>query len=143
MSLDLKEMEKAMNDSVNSDEGKAYFENERIKEEILESRYARFEKWLETNSFDTLLYRLILIHTSSDYCDKCYHNGYLPMPNNVLEFIISYITHRYSPIKVKELKCKFSNEVWFFKGYYFQMIYGQGVITKIINKADMRELLVL
>jgi len=36
-----------------------------------------------------------------------------------------------------------SNEIWFYKGYYFQMIWSQGVITKIYNKDDMKQLLCL
>lgn len=143
MSLDLKKMEEAIREFVNSDEGKAYFEKERIKNKILKNRYVRFENWLETNDFNKLLYRLILIHNSDEYRDNCYHNGYMPMPNNILQFILDYIIDRYAPITVNILDCDFPNEIRFFKGYYFQNIYGQGVIIKIINKVDMRELLVL
>jgi hypothetical protein len=135
-------MEIAIQNFVNSDEGKAYFEKDRKKDELQKLRYQRFEKWLETNDFDKLLYKQILIH-NDDYCTKCYHNGYEPMPNNVLSFIIDYISHNYESIIVNDLDCDFSNDIWFFKGYYFQQIYGQGVITKIFNKEDMRELLVL
>ena len=134
-------MEEAISDFVNSDEGKVYFEKERIKNEILNSRYTRFEKWLETNDFDKLLYRLILIHSSDEYRDSCYHNGYMPMPNNLLQFIMDYIVDRYAPIIVNKLDCDFPNVIYFFKGYYFQIIHGQGSICRIYNKTDMRLLL--
>lgn len=102
--------------------------------------YERFEKYLETHDFDELIYRLILEH-NDDYREKCYHNGYEPYPNNKLSFIIEYIKNNTKPIEIKGIKCEFPNTIWEFKGYYFQLIYGQGVITNIYNKDDNRLIL--
>jgi hypothetical protein len=138
MSLDLKKLEDAINDFVNSDEGKVYFEKEKIKNEIREKRFVRFEEWLKHNDFDKLLYRIINKH-NQEYREKFWHNGIEPMPNNILTFILEYVENRCEIVDVHE----FSGITYLFKGYYFQTIYGQGVIIKIINKADMRELLVI
>ena len=140
MGLNIENFKRVIDDWVESDEGKTYFARENEINELLQKRYLRFEKWLETNDFDKLLYSLILRH-GDDYQDKCYHNGYMPMPNNVLSFIIDYIVHNYDAITVTEIESDFSDGVWFFKGYYFQMILGQGTITRIYNKSDMRLIL--
>jgi hypothetical protein len=140
MAIDFKQFEKDMDDWVNSSEGQEYFNRVREKEIHLQKRFNRFEEWLKHNDFDDIFYRILLKH-GSDYQEKCYHNGYEPMPNNVLSFVIEYITRKYDKIIVPELNCKFPNDIWFFKGYYIQMIYGQGVITKIYTKKDLREIL--
>ena len=127
-------------------EGKArmekYFQDIAKKQALKEKRYRRFEEWLETNDFDKLMYRLILEH-GDEYIDKCYHNGYMPHPNRKLGFVISYVVHNHAPITVSELDCNFANSVHQFKGYYFQHIHGQGTITRIYNKDDLRLLLQL
>lgn len=85
----------------------------------------------------------MLIHDSDDYREKCFDNGVEPHPNNLLQFIIDYVVENAPVVQVKKLKCNFPNEVWEYRGYYFQIIQGQGAIVKIINKDDMRELLVI
>lgn len=140
MSFDIKEFEKKIDEFVNSDEGKKYFENENRKFALKEKRFQQFDEWLKHNDFDKLLYRIILMH-DENYCEKCYHNGCEPYPNNLLEFIIDFIVHRYEPIIVNEIDCDFPNVIYFFRGYYFQTIHGQGSFHRIYNKADMRMLL--
>jgi len=125
---------------IKSDDGEAYLKDERIRHEIQIGRYKRFDDWLKCNDFDLLIYRLILKHDIS-YREKYYHNGFEPGPNNLLQFIFDYIDNKFEPIAVAELDCEFSNNIWLFKGYYFQCIYGQGAIFKIYNKADMREII--
>ena len=88
------------------------------------------------------MYRLILEH-DDDYIDKCYHNGYMPSPNNKLNFVIGYVFDNLAEIGVNELDCDFPNDIRQFKGYYFQHIHGQGTITRIYNKDDNRLLLQL
>lgn len=127
---------------INSPEGDAYFEQMKVIREIQKGRYVRFEEWLKHNDFDKLLYRLILEH-GDDYREKCYHKGYEPHQNNKLAFIFDYIVHHYEPIEVPQLDSGFSNQVWFFRGYYFQLTYGQGTITQIYNRDDMRQILAI
>jgi hypothetical protein len=125
-----------------SDDAKEYFAKEAEEERVKKSRHKRFEKWLKKNDFDKLMYRLILEH-NDDYREKCYHNGCMPYPNNKLSFVLGYITDNYASVNVNALDCMFANEVWQFRGYYFQHIWGQGVITKIFNKDDLKELLTI
>lgn len=101
----------ALSKFLDSEEGKEFLRNfdakkKRIKEQ-LEKRFLVFEKWLKTNDFDKLMYRLINKH-GEDYCRRCYDKGYEPHPNNVLGFVISYVFHRTPEVVVDELLCDFT-----------------------------------
>lgn len=138
---DYEKMAKAIREFPNTPEGKKYFENERKKLEIKRNRYIRFEKYLESHDFDQLMYRLILEH-GDDWHEKCWHKGYEVYPNNKLAFIIDYLVHNYEPIEVPEIEPEhFPSTIYFFKGYYFQTICGQGCFHRIYNKDDMKMVL--
>ena len=144
MSLDYEELrnfKRAIEEFPNTPEGKKYFEKMGIELKIKKGRYARFEKWLEHNDFEALMFRLIHEH-GDDYQEKCMHNGYEPYPNNKLEFLIDYLVHNYEPIEVPEIEPEhFPSTIYFFRGYYFQTICGQGCFHRIYNKEDMRMVL--
>lgn len=141
MSLDYKKMEKALTDFAESPDGIAYFENMGKKEALKLKRYEQFEKWLKNNDFEALMFRLIHEH-NDDYMEKCYHNGYEPYPNRKLAFLIDYLVHNFEPVVVPEIEPKnFPGTTYFFKGYYFQTICGQGCFHRIYNKADMHMVL--
>ena len=124
-----------------SDKGKAHFENIRKKRSIRKGRLNKFTKWLEDgNDFDKLLYKLILKH-GDDYVERCYNNGCEPHPNNVLTFIFDYVIENGDDVNIKELRCEFPSIILELKGYYFQVIWGQGAIQRIYNKEDMRMIL--
>ena len=125
---------------LDSENGQAYIQKQHEKQELEEKRYERFETWLETNDFDVLMERLISEH-DDDYIDKCYRKGYMPSPNNKLNFVIGYVVDNHASVHVSELDCDFPNQVWQFCGYYFQHIHGQGTITRIYKKNDLNYLL--
>ena len=131
--IDIEEFKKKIDEFCESEKGKAYFALEAKKQEIVENRFNRFEEWLKTNDFDELLNKLISRH-DENYRTKCYDKGYEPMPNNVLNFIFNYILSNYDVIDVIQLRCDFPNHIWFFRGYYFQTIWGQGSINRIYDK---------
>jgi hypothetical protein len=140
MAIDFKTFERDIDDWVRSSDGQEYFNGVKETEIHLLKRFRRFEEWLKHNDFKDVFYRILLKH-GSDYREKCYHNGYEPMPNNVLSFILEYVTRNYDVVLIPELDCDFQNNIWVFSEYYIQMIYGQGVITKIYTKKDLREIL--
>ena len=139
-SEDYERLGKLMNDYVNSDEHKAFLIKHKTKKNLKLIRFRRFEKYLETHDFDRLIYRLILEH-GQEWREKCHENGFEPYMNNKLKFLIDYVVNNAKSVEVKKIKTNFTNHIWEFKGYYFQMIWGQGVIIKIHNKEDLRELL--
>jgi len=118
-----------------------YFGKLAEREIIKEGRFEKFDKWLESNDFDKLLYRLILQH-DAEYREKCYHNGYEPYMNNLLSFVFDYCCVRGKKLKniPKELKCSFPQAVYEYRGYYFEIIWGQGSIVAIYNKDDMKRI---
>lgn len=120
-----------------------YVEKMKMKNVVEIGRRKKFEKWLENNDFDKTFYRILLEH-GEDYKEKCSHNGYMPYANNKLSFIIDYAFDNCEAITVKELEWEhFPSNTVLFMGYYFQIIYGQGSVTYIYNKDDMRLLLQL
>jgi hypothetical protein len=129
-----------MKEWLESEDAEEYFSKIAEKEALDEKRYRRFEEWLKTNDFDKLMYRLILEH-GDEYIDSCYHKGYMPHPNNKLNFLIAYVVDNHESIIVNELDCDFANAVHQFRGYYIQHIHGQGTITRIYNKDDNKLLL--
>jgi hypothetical protein len=141
MSLDYKKMKKW----AESPEGIAvrneFIEKMAKKLKIAEGRYKRFEEWLKNNDFEALMFRVIHEH-GDDYQEKCMHKGYEPYPNNKLGFLIDYLVHNFEPIEVPEIEPEhFPSTIYFFKGYYFQTICGQGCFHRIYNKEDMRMVL--
>jgi len=127
---------------LNSKECEEYFDNYAKKLKLKAKRYERFEEWLKTNDFEKLIYRLLLEH-GEEWREKCWENGCEVYPNNKLEFLIDYVVHNTEPVKVPKLNNKygFTNQIWFFKGYYFQMTWGQGMVTDIYNGSDLKHLL--
>lgn len=142
MALDVQKMVKDMKDWAASDAGKEYFENKYKQHKIREGRFERFEKYIKKIDFNKLMYRLILEH-GEDWCEKCSSNGYEVYPNNKLQFLLDYVLYKNNYLKSepKGLECDFPNDVFKFKGYYFQLIYGQGTIIRIFNKEDKKMLL--
>ena len=137
MPIDVEEYKAQMKLWAESEQGKAHFENYWKKIDLKQSRFVRFTEWLKHNDFDKLMYRIILEH-NEEYREKCWHSGIEAHPNNVLSFLIRYVADTCEPVKVPQIDTDFANSVWFFNGYYFQLIHGQGTITRIYNKEDMR-----
>jgi len=144
MALDYKELRKFEKDIdrwFESAEGKAYFEKEKKKNDIKKGRQLRFEKWLEHNDFDKLMYRLILEH-GEEWREKCWSKGYEVFMNNKLDFVFHYVTANLEPISVPQIESEhFHCQVWFFKGYYFRIMHGQGSVVDIYNGGDFKHLL--
>lgn len=140
--MDLVEkLKKHLEDPKNMEEALIFFNG---NSELLNSRFLKFEKYLNNYDFDKLMLRLVNEH-NDDYREKCYINGYEPYPNNKLQFIIDYIENKSEPIdiKIKELSCDFFNYIYLFNNYYFQIIHGQGSIIRIFNKYDKKLILTI
>ena len=114
-----------------------YFQEIERKHEILEGRFKKFEKYLKTIDFDTLIYRLVMEH-GEEYREKCWADGFEIYPNNKLQFLFDYVMDRVPDVDVPEIESSFMQEIREFKGYYFEAIHGQGVIYRIYNKKDLQ-----
>lgn len=123
-----------------SKDGEAFIQKQHEKRALMKKRYKRFENWLIENNFDKLMDRLILEH-NDEYCVKCHHKGYEPHPNHKLGFIINYLTNNIKSVYVEELDNPFPNKVWKLKDYYFQMTWGQGVITEVYKVDDLKPII--
>jgi len=131
--MDFNKMEKQIDAYNASGEADKFFSELAEKNIIKEKRFRRFEEYLKTHCFEILMYRLIK-ENGDEHQDKCYNSGYMPYPNNKLQFVFDYVNEKINPIEDDELDSDFHNLIKEFKGYYFQWIWGQGVITRIYNK---------
>jgi len=118
-----------------------YFDKLDKRTKINKGRYKRFDEWLKHNDFDNFMYRLILEH-GEEWSEKCWHNGREVFMNNKLSFVFNYITHNFEQIKVTQIKNDiFPCQCWFFNGYYFRLMHGQGSVVDIYNGDDFKHLL--
>lgn len=140
MPIDVEKFRRETKEWAESEQGKAHFANYWKEIDLKQKRFVRFTEWLKHNDFDKLMYRIILEH-NEEYREKCWHSGCEAYPNNKLSFLLEYVMDNSELIKVPQLDNKFPNNIWLFKGYYFQMTYGQGTVTDIYNQEDMRHLL--
>jgi len=114
-----------------------FWKKENEKNEIQEIRFEKFEKWLETNLFDSLMERLLKEHDDR-YIDSCYKKGYESHPNNKLQFIFDYVINKLDTIIDRSIEdYDFPTEIRFFKSYKFVIIYGQGAIERIYKDDKM------
>lgn len=136
MERDYKKMSEAFDKILNSDELKKYFERLAVKNKIKAKRFRKFTFYLKKHSFDNLLIRLIK-ENGEEYQDKIFHKEHSePYPNNKLQFVMNYVHQRGKKKDyVKDITGSgFSEICYYFNGYYFLTIYGQGSIDRIYNK---------
>lgn len=134
----MSEMLNKIKEYLESPEGKLkeerYFAELKVKKDIAQVRYSKIEKYLESTSFDVLVQRLFSEH-NEQYCDNSYKKGIEPGPNNKMQLLFDYLGDRLSPISVPEIESElhFNTTIYFFKGYYFVIMYGQGCAYLFFN----------
>jgi len=125
-----------MRDWLDSPEGQAsldeWADGIKKKQDVLEKRLVKVEKYLNENDFDKIMERLIEEH-NDEYCDKCYKKGYEPYPNNKLSLLYSYLENNYEHIENHLIPQDFLSVSYFFKGYWFTVYCGQGCFNRVYN----------
>ncbi len=128
---------------MDSEEGKASMKKfaQKINTERIafENWSNRFEKWLETNSFDGLIKRLKSEH-GKEWAKKCWAKGYETYPNNKLSFLFEYLKENLELVEISWIKSDFSSGGFIFKGYVFDIICGQGCIYRVWNYKTKKHL---
>lgn len=110
-----------------------YFEDLRLKEELQELRFKKFEKYLESHDFSVLIDRLVKEH-DEEYRDKCYKRGWEPFPNNKMQFLLDFVGSRGEKIELGSVDDNmFESALYLYKDYYFQLSQGQGCFWRIFN----------
>lgn len=96
-------------------------------EEILKKRIQKFENYIEENSFDELISRVI---------EEQKKRGFeIKNMTNKLNFIMSYLSYKKTPVD-EDFDCEYDNDVFYMKGYYFQVIFAlaEGLNIKIFDE---------
>jgi hypothetical protein len=132
MSLDLDKWKEILDSPEVQARMDAWAKLEKEKQDVLEARLVKVEKYLNENGIEQLMSRLIKEH-GEDYSDKCYKKGYEPYPNNKLKLLYSFVEENYSPVHNDLIPQDFLSSSYFFKGYWFTVYCGQGCFYRIYN----------
>ena len=115
-----------------------YFQEYSVKEDIMSKRAQKLRHYLEETGFDNFIGRIIREH-GEDYCDMCYKKGCEPYPNNKYYLLLKLVEIEGEQVDKNIFDCCFPNQVIKYNNYYFQWIWGQGVINNIYD--NRKELL--
>lgn len=112
-----------------------------LEQNIANEDFNRVKKIFDNDDiFSKTLYKLIEKH-NDDYQEKCYTKGCMPYPNNFLNLIINTVMHsneRIDPV----VESDFPIDTCFYRGFYFEIMYGQGSLLTIYDK-DKKRILTL
>ena len=133
--MKLDNMVKRMEDFFESEEGHAWIEAQKIKNEI---HYARMEKMdryfssLSDEERSVFIDKLIAKHDEA-YKDKLYRQHVQPHPNRLMNLLFhtafEFATDQAEPLD--EFAQMFASETVNYRGYFFGHIYGQGTVARI------------
>jgi hypothetical protein len=133
--MKLDSMLKRVEDFFETEEGQAWIEAQKIKNEI---HYARMEKmdqyFSSLSDEDRLAFidKLISKHDEA-YRDRIYNKGIEPHPNHLMNLLFQtafeFATDQAEPLD--EFAQMFASETVNYRGYFFGHIYGQGTVARI------------
>ena len=111
-----------------------YFEKTTLKQDIDYKRTQKLKKYLENNSIDNFIGRIIREH-NDEYRDKCYKKGHEPYPNNKYYLLLMLVKIEGEEIEEIDFKdTTFPTSIIKYENYYFQWIWGQGRIYLIYDE---------
>jgi hypothetical protein len=110
-----------------------YFNRLKKQDEIKNKRFDKFEQWLETNEFEPFFQKLLL-RNGKERADWCWKRGIEKYGTPMMEFLTEFISERRSEIIDITIPNDFQHGLWYFKGYYFQLLCGQGCFWRIYDK---------
>jgi hypothetical protein len=106
------------------------------KDEIYETQLDRFHKFLETNSLEKIVNKVCLKYESDTYKDRWFNKGF-EAPEDLLHFLFDYACKYGRKATKKEIHKygnMFTDDMYYIKGYYFNMMLGQGSCVKVVKK---------
>lgn len=138
----MSDMLKKLKAYLESEEGKKstdeYFKKIALEEKIRKRRLSKLKNYLETNSFDDLMDRM-LKENGEEWVDKCYSKGYEPYPTNLLSLIIDLIMEREQEESYILEDMVFLSGEWIYNGYAVQLFCGQGCFYRILKLNNNKE----
>ena len=132
MALDINKLREYLESEEGLRKTEEWIRKREKKDQILQKRLLKVEKYLKKNSIESIIDRLIKEHNDS-YRDQCYRKGYEPYPNHKFELLFDYIQQNYSEIDNPLIRQDFLSGSWFFKGYFFTIYCGQGCFYRIYD----------
>lgn len=124
-----------------SDEGKAsmeeYFGKLANEKKIQQSQLKRFHAKFK-NNFEFIVEKIQAKYDSKKYQDSWYNRGIEP-PETLISFLFEYSCKYGRQCTKKEYKKyanMFTGELRFCKGYYFNLMHGQGSVIHVIKEYE-------
>lgn len=117
----------------------------KIKNDIQSNRYAKLEKYLESltkGQLTEFMDKLIEEH-DDELSDYWYKKGIVPNLTNKMQFLFNYMYTQNSLAKsvtkkeYKQYETGFGDAMVKYKGYVFQMFFGQGTAYRINKAGDI------
>lgn len=126
----LEAFEKALDKDLADPNG--YWNTLEKQRKVQDSRFDKFEKWLETNEFEPTFQKL-LQKNGEVRSEWCYKKNYQKYGTPLMQFLCEYVSDRTEPKVNEKIDSDFESGLWEFKGYWFQLICGQGCFWRIYN----------
>lgn len=130
MNLDIKDIAKAIDEDFKNPDG--YWNTLIKKEKAQAARFDKFDKWLETNDFETT-FRKLLSKNGENRAEWCYKRREQKYGTPLMQFLCNYVSNRCKQSEYP-ITSVFQSGIWEFKGYYFELNCGQGCFWRIYDK---------
>lgn len=137
MSLDYDKIRSEMSKFLKSEEGKKVMDNFLNKIEIeYEIRNKQLERFNRIGNFNEFVEKVIVKYNSNKYRNFWYNKGIEP-PEKLYWFLFDY-AEKYGRTCTEDEYSKYGNvftgEMFYYRGYYFNKMHGQGSVVQIIKK---------
>ena len=105
-----------------------------FKDQLEKKHFQTIDRLINKYTFKVLLDKLISKHDKS-YEDRCYKKGCMPYPNNMLSALLSYAEENGRELLEDTiLETDFPTDTFFYEGFYFIYMYGQGTAIFIYDE---------
>lgn len=115
---------------------KEYFDNIQKRKDIVESQVDRFFEYIrisEYSEFARIVEKVIAKYNSEEYVNRWYSRSIEPQEELywfLFEFAKKYGSEA-TEEEWKEYGNIFTHELYYYGGYYFNLMYGQGAVVQI------------
>lgn len=138
--MNLKDNLKSIDEFLNSEEGQAEMNawalSHAEKMKLIKSRTVKLNNCSD-EQFEYFMQK-VFKDNGEEWKDKCYEKGYEPYPTNLMYLVFDCAKNHGKDIS-NESNSIFHENVWFYRGYYFSILHGQGSHSSIMNQQEWEE----
>lgn len=133
----------SLKDFINSEEGEKYMEEFALslkrKQDRKENNIKRIKKMYNDEKTFNILVESIINKHNDEYVDKCYKNGYMPHPMNILYSLFDLSEIEGDKIEpFDDFTINFSSSVFEFFNWQFAITHGQGSVCSVYYNKKLK-----